>query len=175
MLTFQKVEPGEKKEERGRGGGEYRRSSPSGLHQKPKALDQPLLVHSSRVPGHSCLGIDQPTQPTKQPNKQSRGKNQPTNQTRKNRPNREPTRQPTNQGQKQWINPCSCNPRAWVPRIHCPCINLSCKSLLQIQIWRRDFAIADTNVLANCSYMSSDQMHQEGGEVLKLPGCHVAK
>ena len=84
MLTFQKVEPGEKKEERGGGGGEYRRSSPPGLHQKPKALDQPLLVHSSRVPGHSCLGIDQPTQPTKQPNKQSRGKNQPTNQTRKN-------------------------------------------------------------------------------------------
>ena len=85
MLTFQKVEPGEKKEERGGGGGQCRRSSPSGLHQKPKALDQPLLVHSSRVPGHSCLGNDQPTQPTKQPNKQSRGKNQPINQPSKQR------------------------------------------------------------------------------------------
>ena len=143
MLTFQKVEPGEKKEERGGGGGQYRRSSPSGLHQKPKALDQPLLVHSSRVPGHSCLGIDQRTRkttkqtikrqkPTNQPNKEPT--KQRTNQTTKNQPNKEPTRKPTNQGQKQWINPCSRNPHAWVPRIHCPCINLSCKSFLEKRV-----------------------------------------
>ena len=96
MLTFQKVEPGEKKEERGGRGGEYRRSSPPGLHQKPKALDQPLLVHSSRVPGHSCLGIDQPTQETTKQTIKRQKPTSPTNQTKK-----EPIRQPTNQGQKQ--------------------------------------------------------------------------